>query len=222
MIHEVSSLERSGDQRSLTRVCVEAAHRFGDESLAHALVLRRPDAPRVLLERYTPVVSRVLLRILGIHADHDDLVQEVFARALSRIDQLNDGGALRPWLTGIAVFVAREVLRKRRRARWLFFVAPEEMPEPAAVDANPAAREALRALYREIARFPADEQIAFTLRFVDGMELRDIAEACDISLSTIKRRVRSAEARFLGQARNNPVLQDWIEEGSRWAERTPG
>ena len=47
---------------------------------------------------------------------------------------------------------------------------------------------------------------------VDGMELAEIAGACGVSLATIKRRIKSAEADFaeLGQA--HEALAEWFED----------
>ena len=58
---------------------------------------------------------------------------------------------------------------------------------------------------------------AFALRFVDGMELTEVAAACETSLATIKRRLARAGARFEAAARRQPVLEEWLEGGTRWA-----
>ena len=61
-----------------------------------------------------------------------------------------------------------------------------------------------------------DKFIAFALRFVDGMELVEVAEACEVSLATIKRRLARAQAKFTNIARTYPVLHEWLERGARW------
>ncbi len=62
----------------------------------------------------------------------------------------------------------------------------------------------------------ADERVIFSLRFLEGMELAEIAVACDVSLSTAKRRLKEAEKHFVARARRMPALRPWLEEG-RWA-----
>jgi len=55
-------------------------------------------------------------RMLGSAADADDLVQEVFARVLTRPP---DGGSpLRPWLVAVTMNLARDLLRRRKRTRY--------------------------------------------------------------------------------------------------------
>ncbi|RKH71964.1 sigma-70 family RNA polymerase sigma factor [Corallococcus sp. AB049A] len=52
-------------------------------------------------------------RMTGVAADADDLVQDVYARALATPPERLD--LLRPWLTRVAVNLARDHLRRRRR-----------------------------------------------------------------------------------------------------------
>jgi RNA polymerase sigma-70 factor (ECF subfamily) len=173
-------------------------------------------AQHALLTQYTEHVERILIRVLGNHTDLDDLVQEVFVRCLERIEELRVPGALRSWLTSIAVYIAREAIRRKKRRKWLLFMLPEEIQELEMPLASPEARAAIRALYEVVGRLGADEQIAFTLRFIEGMELTEIAAVCDVSLATIKRRLKRAEAEFFARGREHDALAAWFEEGTRW------
>jgi RNA polymerase sigma-70 factor (ECF subfamily) len=188
-------------------------------ALARALRAGEAWAECALLEQHTGHLEQLLTHILGERDDLDDLVQEVFVRAFERVDELREPRALRGWLTAIAVFVAREAIRARRRRRWLLFLPPEETPEIPCADASPEMRAAVRAFYEVVGRLGADDRIAFTLRFVEGMELTDVAAACDVSLSTIKRRLKKAEAEFAARGRAHAALADWFEEGTRWPAR---
>jgi RNA polymerase sigma-70 factor (ECF subfamily) len=94
-------------------------------------------------------------RMTGSAADAEDIVQDTFVRALehppARADQ-----PLRPWLVKVAVNRARDVLRARRRRRyigpWLpspvptdderFIMRTSDRPDPG-VDATPASYEPL-------------------------------------------------------------------------------
>jgi len=139
----------------------------------------------------------------------------VFARALEQIDRLGDPSALKAWLTAIAVFTAREQIRRRVRGRWLRFFASEDLPEVSATAPGEEIRESLRATYAVLDRMGVDDRIAFALRFIEGLELGAIAAACDVSLNTIRRRLARAETRFLALAAREPSLQDWLEGGTR-------
>jgi RNA polymerase sigma-70 factor (ECF subfamily) len=66
---------------------------------------------------------------------------------------------------------------------------------------------------------PADERIAFALRFIDSMELQEIAEIVKVSLSTVKRRLQRAERMFLQKARQDALLSERVAESVRWRQR---
>ncbi|MCA9642852.1 MAG: sigma-70 family RNA polymerase sigma factor, partial [Myxococcales bacterium] len=180
------------------------------EQLVRGLQSGKAWAQRALLEDHGAYVERVLTRILGRHSELEDLVQEVFIRALCRVDQIEEPSGLRSWLAAFAVFVAREALRKRRRRSWLLFSAPEELPEPPAPTASPELLNAYHAFYDVLGKLDVDLRIAFALRWVEGMELTEVAALTDVSLATAKRRLKSARERFVVLAATNPFLQDWL------------
>ena len=76
----------------------------------------------------------------------------------------------------------------------------------------------MRETYAILSDFPADERLAFTLRFVSEMQLTEVAAACKVSLATVKRRLARAEKRFVEAARSNPALTERMARGGRWGE----
>jgi RNA polymerase sigma-70 factor (ECF subfamily) len=157
-----------------------------------------------------------LTRVLGPDPEISDLLQDVFVTALESIERLKEPSALKAWLSRIAVFTARGRIRRRVRWRFLRLVAQGDLPEVEATVVSAEISEALNATYRVLERLKPDERIAFALRFIDSMELTEVASACDVSLATIKRRLSRAQGHFIKLARDEAVLKDWIERGSRW------
>lgn len=190
-----------------------------DAALVRGLMADDATARAELFDRHAPHVQRVLARVLGHDSELPDLLHEVFARALAQIGSLDDPSALKAWLTAIAVFTAREQIRRRMRGRWLRFFASEDLPEMPVVEAGEDVRESLRATYAVLERLGVDDRIAFALRFIEGLDLGDVAAACGVSINTIKRRLARAEKRFVGLARREPSLRDWLEGGTL-CERT--
>ena len=108
--------------------------------------------------------------------------------------------ALKPWLLRIATHMrpphvthtnttSVAPLFRRRRGR-----APQRPRDRQRSTLE--GRQTLRAVYAVLSRIPPDERIAFALRYIDGMELTEVAAACSVSLATTKRRLHRAEKRF--------------------------
>jgi RNA polymerase sigma-70 factor (ECF subfamily) len=190
-----------------------------DASLVAALRARQPAAIAAFHDRFGTHMLRILVRVLGQDSDLEDLHHEVFVRALGSIDTLRDPACLTPWMVKVAVLTARTCLQRRQRNRWLRLFAPVELAEVdgAEYEHDWDALAELRVTYELLERLPADERIVLTLRFIDGMALAELAEACNVSLATAKRRLKRAELRFSALVRAHPVLRHWIEKGGRWS-----
>jgi RNA polymerase sigma-70 factor, ECF subfamily len=186
-----------------------------DREMVAALRAGRQAAAAAIYDRYHLYVRRVLLRVLGPDAHLNDLIQDVFLTAIDSIDRLEDPDALRSWLAGIAVFRARAEIRRRSRQRWLPLRVDDEFTEPEAPSSDPVVDDAVRATYEVMKRLPADERIAFALRYVEGMDLVEVADVTSVSLATIKRRLRRAQNRFAACAARHPALREWVG-GIRW------
>jgi RNA polymerase sigma-70 factor (ECF subfamily) len=189
-----------------------------DQSLVYALRLGDRAARDVFVDRYGPYVERVLARILGYDSELPDLVHDVFLTALESIKGLREPARLKEWLRGVTVFVARGCLRRRRRRRWLIFRPDHELPEVASDVLPSDTANALARLYKVLGGMPPDECIVFALRFIAELELDEVAEACRVSRTTVKRRLQKAETRFAAEARQDPLLREWMNRGSRWSE----
>lgn len=192
------------------------SHFESDRAIVTGLRAGQGGAGAALYDRYDVQVRRVLIRVLGPDSEIKDLVQDVFVAAIDGIDRLQDPDAMRGWLTSIAVHVARGEIRRRTRARWFPLFAGDELPEVEAPVASAETDEAVRTTYRVLGKLPADERIAFALRFVDGMDLNEVAEAAGVSLATIKRTLARAQKKFGTMARTYPELSEWLEGGARW------
>jgi len=192
----------------------------GDEAaLLEALRSGHPGAPAALFDRYADYVHALLMRILGFDPELGDLIQETFLQALRSVHSIRDASRLKPWLGSVAVHVAHGLIRRRSRRRWLQFRRPENLPTQQAPVADDETREVLQLTFEVLERMPADERIAFSLRFVEQLELTEVAAACGVSLATAKRRIARAERRFLGIAATRSPLAEWLEQRSRWRDR---
>jgi RNA polymerase sigma-70 factor (ECF subfamily) len=191
-----------------------------DAALVASLLTHEPGASELLVDRYGPYVERLIVRVVGLDAEVPDLINEVFARALEGVKVLRDSAALKGWIGSVAIFTARAFLRNRRtRRNWLTFQSPHELPDVAAAIATPEVSRKLQRVYAVLDRLPRDERIAFALRFIEGMELTEIAQVTDVSLATVKRRLMKAQRLFWDAVREDPLLRDHAPEMVAEGER---
>jgi RNA polymerase sigma-70 factor, ECF subfamily len=190
-----------------------------DEALMNALKKQNPGAKRLFYTRYADHVQRVLIRIIGIDDAIPELISETFLQAFSSVHSLRNGSSLKAWVSMIAVFTARGLIRKRKKRRLMRLFEPKKMQDVLTFETDTDAREALRVMYEILEEMPTDERVAFSLRFIEGMHLREVADVCGVSLATIKRRLSRAQQTFVPMAKEDPLLKKWIERGERWGDK---
>lgn len=188
-----------------------------DERLLEALRAKRPGTWLQFYDAFAPYVLSVLRKLLGPDRDLEDLLQDIFARALEGIDRVREADKLKPWLRGLTVFTVRETLRRRKWRAWLPLGDPDEEED---VVAFPTTTDALeeRMLLKKVKAvldgMNVDDRLAFTLRHFEGLELTEVAETMQMSLSTAKRRIWRAEAEFKRRAEKDRDLRGCFSEGT--------
>ena len=184
------------------------APELADVAIVEAFRADHPNAQARLFDRYAPYVERLLIRVMGQDPDIEDLVHDAFLQSFASIHRLRDAEALKPWLTRIAVNVARSCIRKRTRSRWLVFLPHERVPEQLDERCDEA-HDLCQRVYAALGSIrSADDRIAFALRHIDGMTLPETAAACGCSIATAKRRVRRGRNAFEKAARRDPELAE--------------
>jgi RNA polymerase sigma-70 factor, ECF subfamily len=129
----------------------------------------------------------------GCEEDARDVVQEVFVRLALRRHELKDVAAPHVWLLATTHHAAVDLTRRRavRRSepleRAAFVAAPGGDPERAA--------EASR-LSDHLARLPAAQREAVSLRHVEGCSFREIAKITGVPVFTAASRCRLGLARL--------------------------
>ena len=181
---------------------IALASRLPDEELLAAARRGEEEACAALFLRHNAMLNRLAVRLLGRHADVDDLVQESFVQALSSIKRLPDADATGSWLATVMVRTAHKILRRQRLMTRLGLRRYNEIDVDQFVSPN-APTEAvveLRMLYSAFERMPAQERIALMLKRVQGCNVDEIGALMGLSRATVNRRLSAAESR----------LRDWV------------
>ncbi|WP_437784653.1 RNA polymerase sigma factor [Sorangium sp. So ce1097] len=181
-----------------------------DVALARAAAQGHPGAAPVVWQRFAPLVRRILTRTLGPGDEVDDHVQDTFLRFFRVAKDLRDPSLLSSFIVGIAVRVARAELRRRRLRRWLQLSPSGELPDVGGAQQDPQGRAALGRLYRILDQVDDRSRTLFVLRFIEGLELTEIAAALGCSLATTKRHLARASHRILTAAQRDPALSAYL------------
>lgn len=153
---------------------------------------RRPSLSE-LYARHSRYVAGIAFRLMGRDDEIEDVVQDVFFELLRRHKQLVDIESLGGWLSTVTVRIVGKKLRRRRLKLRLGFVQQEDDYERAASsDASPECKIELQRLYKALDRLGVDERLAWTLRHIEREKIDIVAERCDVSLATAKRRIARA------------------------------
>lgn len=199
-----------GERSRLYLVNGDAPRERSDAELVASFLRNEPGAPAEVWDRFYPLVRRILSRAVGPGQDVDDLVQEVFLRLYRKLPTLRDPGSLKSFVLSITTRVIQGELRVRWVRRWLGLFDDGELPDRAGDDTDLEAREALDRFYRILDRLSPKHRAAFVLRYVEGLELADVAAALDVSLATIKRWLPRISKRVFSQAQRDPLLASYI------------
>jgi RNA polymerase sigma-70 factor (ECF subfamily) len=147
------------------------------------------EAFRRLYRALHPVVWRYVSRRLASRADVEDLVSRTFTRMVEHLHRFDAArGSVRAWSIGIARNAVIDHLRAQR-SRGAVADEVEQLADAAfdpagALEADERDAE-LRALLSE---YPPVVREMFSLRFGDGLRVREIAVLMDVSEAAVKQR----------------------------------
>jgi len=162
-----------------------------------------------LYRRHAGTALNLAVRIQGSTADVEDIVHDAFVRAHGRLGELREPAAFRSWLGSIVVRLVRSRLRRRRLVAMLGLASAEPVDLDAVADpgVDPESRVLLAQVYALLQTLPADERIAWTLRYVERHRLESVAELVGCSLATAKRRIARAQG-FLEEHFVSPFAEE--------------
>jgi RNA polymerase sigma-70 factor, ECF subfamily len=151
-------------------------------------------SPDALFRQYAPYVAKIAHQLLGRDDEVDDVIQDVFLAAVRGVHQVREPERIRGWLAAVTVRKARRRLRARRVLHFFGADPPHEYHTVVDASASPEQRALMARVYKILDRLPADDRIAWALRYVEGQKLEQVAELVDCSLATAKRRIARAQA----------------------------
>jgi RNA polymerase sigma-70 factor, ECF subfamily len=186
----------------------QATPEVSDTELVERAKAGELDAFEALTNRYEQRVYSLALRMLRQEQDAEDVTQQTFLSALENLEGFRGDAAFATWLLRIATHAALKVIRKRSGLNTVSLEeATEEadsygsIPHPNYIADWRQSPERLvprneikRLLDEALAKLDEKHRMVFLLRDVEGLSVKETAEA--LGLSEANTKVRLLRARL--------------------------
>ncbi len=128
----------------------------------------------------------------------EDIAQETFATAMERFTQLRDPNKFLPWLTAIAVNLAKDYLRHNQKT---VLVSHIDFAAIGATTNDPSEEitkdmEAQEIITNALPKLSPREQKVIVLKYYLDMKEKDIAFSLGISIGTVKKSLFRARSKL--------------------------
>jgi RNA polymerase sigma-70 factor, ECF subfamily len=149
-----------------------------------------------VVREYWPRVFRFLLVSLRDRGEAESITQDCFLKAFQAWRSFRGECSVNTWLMRIAVNQLRDHSRNRRLQFWrrtkaasagdLFGPAESVADGRTSPEMGAVAKEQLAAVWRAAANLPQQQQAVFLLRFLEDLDLLEIAKATGLKEGTVK------------------------------------
>lgn len=134
--------------------------------------------------------------VLGSSDEVEDVVQLVFIEIHRCLPRFEGRSKLSTWIYRIAVNVALQHLRKKKRHRWLTLGLTGDEDQRHASSRSLSAqledREILQEVYASTDKLSEKKRVVWVLHELQGLDPQQIADVLDIPMNTVRSRLLSA------------------------------
>ena len=165
-----------------------------DEELVERCRAGDRDAFKLLFERHRDSVYNLAFGISHSPETAEDITQEVFVKAYVGLSGFRGRARFKTWLYRIAVnqsLRARSVGSRRadKEQPMEDVILPSHEPEPGDAAERSEIERRVRGAIREL---PPVQRAVVSLRYIEGLDLAEVAEIMGSPLGTVKSRVHHA------------------------------
>lgn len=160
---------------------------------------------QLLVERYQGRVFALVRHYTRNAVEIEDVVQDTFLKAYSRLDSFQHQSSFYTWLYRIATNTVLDFMKRRGRSPVQTVEDPEIVPDAvgapgssaiAAPDARMGREEIARVTHEVLDQLPDIFRTVLVMREFDELSYQDMADTLGISIGTIESRLFRARAKF--------------------------
>lgn len=193
---------------------------LADETLVEKALAGDDTAFGLLVLRHQRDIYRLALHFVKNPADAQDLTQEVFIEAYTRLFTLQEAAKFANWLSGITKnlsiswlrrqthsFSYEEVMRDGEFEIQMTEVVgiPKRLPTP---DEALEQEEMRQTVANAIETLSEKNRLVTTLYYLDGMSYKEIAQQLDVPVSTIEGRLYRSRKQLKGEISMTKEVRD--------------
>jgi RNA polymerase sigma-70 factor (ECF subfamily) len=159
-----------------------------------------------MVDRYKDRLMNVIGRMLSSTEEAEDIVQETFVRVYQHRQSFNFQHCFSTWIYTIALNLARNELRKRKKFKFYEISDMQGNESEFAVEMKLPSRvpEVLEEAVKDL---PEKYRTAFLLRDVQELPYEEVAKILSVPLGTVKSRVN--RARMMLRDKLQPKLEGY-------------
>lgn len=148
-----------------------------------------PKTRRTAFEQMVDIYSEQLYwqirRLVFVHEDADDILQNVFLKAWKNIDTFRNDSKLSTWLYRIALNESVDFIRKKKNETSLPAVE-ESLAQKLMADEYFDGDEIQATLQEAIASLPDKQRIVFTMKYFEEMKYSDMSNILGTTTGALK------------------------------------
>jgi RNA polymerase sigma-70 factor, ECF subfamily len=166
-----------------------------DESLVSRVLEGDVQSFELLMRRNNQRLYRAIRSLVSDEDEVEELMQQAYVLAFTRLSQFGHGAAFSTWLMRIGL---NEALQRLRRERRWPRIAPEVLEEEPSMSATPEqglARAQLNHLLEQLVdELPDSHRSVLVLREIQQLSTAEVAEVLGLSADNVKQRLSRAKA----------------------------
>ena len=168
------------------------------------------NAYAVLVKRYQRPIYNLMFRFTFSEADAFDLTQETFVKAYEKLQQFKPSGRFFPWLYAIGLNIARDQIRKAKRAKLMKedLIHFAHNPGPDFPEENIVLGPLdFSRVEESMKHLSLESREAIFMRFHEGMTVKEIAKALGVTASAVKMRIHRGLIRLRELLSGEPIYE---------------
>ena len=141
-----------------------------------------------LMRRHQQKIYWTARRIVGDHAEADDVTQETFVKAFLSLGDFRGDSSFYTWLYRIAVNMSLNAVRKRQVVEYLreSEVVNRLFPQLVNPQQQVEFQEVESQLHKAVGTLPEKQRAVFVMRFFEEMSYEEIAKVLKTSVGGLK------------------------------------